>query len=212
MGVRKLAVTVIEHSFVLQSGELLSRWVEAFPSAVAVAADGVGVSEELLLWVRIPQGQSPELLLGSIKRRVNVNTKLIALSDTPNDDEGLACLSAGASAYINTHATPEALRQVAEVVGQGGLWIGASLMQRLLRSSVALVATQPTTKNKLHVLTGREREVAEAVARGDSNKEIAKQLNITERTVKAHTASLFEKLGVRDRLQLALAVNAQRYL
>lgn len=210
MGVRKLAVTVIEHSFVLQSGELLSRWVEAFPGAVAVAADGVGVSEELLLWVRLPQGQSPELLLGSIKRRANVNTKLIALSDTPNDDEGLACLSAGASAYINTHASPEALRQVAEVVGQGGLWIGASLMQRLLRSSAALVATQPTTKNKLHVLTGREREVAEAVARGDSNKEIAKQLNITERTVKAHTASLFEKFGVRDRLQLALSVNAQR--
>jgi DNA-binding NarL/FixJ family response regulator len=210
MGVRKLAVTVIEHSFVLQSGELLSRWVDAFPGAVAVAADAVGVSEELLLWVRLPQRQSPELLLGSIKRRANVNTKLIALSDTPNDDEGLACLSAGASAYINTHATPEALRQVAEVVGQGGLWIGASLMQRLLRSSVALVATQPAAKNKLHALTGREREVAEAVARGDSNKEIAKQLNITERTVKAHTASLFEKLGVRDRLQLALAVNAQR--
>ncbi len=211
MGVRKLAVTVIEHSFVLQGGELLSRWVEAFPSAVAVAADAVGVSEELLIWVRLPQGQSPGLLLGSIKRRANVNTKLIALSDTPNDDEGLACLSAGASAYINTHAAPEVLRQVAEVVGQGGLWIGASLMQRLLRSSVALVATQqPTTQNKLHTLTGREREVAEAVARGDSNKEIAKQLNITERTVKAHTASLFEKLGVRDRLQLALAVNAQR--
>lgn len=210
MGVRKLAAAVIEHGFVLQSGELLSRWVEAFPGAVVVAADAVGAAEESLLWIRLPQGQSPELLLGGIKHRANINTKLIALSDTPNDEEGLACLSAGASAYINTHASPEALRQVAEVVGQGGLWIGASLMQRLLRSSVALVAARPVAQNMLRALTEREREVAHAVARGDSNKEIAKQLNITERTVKAHTASLFEKFGVRDRLQLALAVNAQR--
>lgn len=210
MGVRKLAAAAADHGFVLQGGELLSRWVEAFPNAVVVAVDGVGAATELLLWVRLPHGRKPEELLGKIKRQADENTRIIALSDTPNDDEGLACLSAGASGYVNTHADPEALRQVAEVVGQGGLWIGASLMQRLLRSSAALVPTQPVANGKLRLLTGREMEVAKAVARGDSNKEIAQQLNITERTVKAHTASLFEKLGVRDRLQLALAVNSQR--
>lgn len=210
MGMRKLAVAVVEHSFVVQGGVLLSRWVEAFPDAVAVTLDAVGISDELLLWVRLPRDQAPEKLLSDIKRRANANTRIIALSDMPNDEEGLVCLSAGASGYLNTHASSEALRQVAEVIGQGGLWIGASLMQRLLRSSAALAATRPVASDRLRLLTEREREVAKAVARGDSNKEIAQQLNITERTVKAHTASLFEKFGVRDRLQLALAVNGQR--
>ena len=56
-------------------------------------------------------------------------------------------------------------------------------------------------------LTEREREVAIAVAQGASNKEIARQLDITERTIKAHVGAILEKLGVRDRLQLSLIVN-----
>ncbi|UUA74872.1 helix-turn-helix transcriptional regulator [Cellvibrio sp. QJXJ] len=57
----------------------------------------------------------------------------------------------------------------------------------------------------LNLLTGRERAVAELVAAGKTNKEVARELDITERTVKAHLGASFEKLGVRDRLQLALA-------
>jgi len=83
-------------------------------------------------------------------------------------------------------------------------------MQRLLRASTGLVSTQAVSGEKFRTLTVREIEVARAVARGDSNKEIARHLGITERTVKAHLSTLFEKLGVRDRLQLALAVNGQR--
>ncbi len=56
-------------------------------------------------------------------------------------------------------------------------------------------------------LTEREREVAKAVAQGASNKEIARQLDITERTIKAHVGAILEKLGARDRLQLSLIVN-----
>jgi DNA-binding NarL/FixJ family response regulator len=59
-------------------------------------------------------------------------------------------------------------------------------------------------------LTEREREVARAVASGASNKEIARRLGITERSVKAHTGAIFEKLGVRDRLQLSLVVHGRR--
>jgi len=54
------------------------------------------------------------------------------------------------------------------------------------------------------VLTPRERDVAIEVAHGATNKEVAQRLNITERTVKAHLGAVFEKLGVRDRLQLVL--------
>ena len=59
----------------------------------------------------------------------------------------------------------------------------------------------------LGVLTARERMVAERVAIGASNREIAEALEISERTVKSHLSSIFEKLAIRDRVQLALAVN-----
>lgn len=59
----------------------------------------------------------------------------------------------------------------------------------------------------LAALTQREREVALCVARGESNKEIARKLDLAERTIKAHLTGIFEKLGVRDRLRLALLLN-----
>jgi DNA-binding NarL/FixJ family response regulator len=54
------------------------------------------------------------------------------------------------------------------------------------------------------VLTDREREVLRLVARGLANKEIARQLSISEKTVKAHLGSAFQRIGVRDRTQAAL--------
>jgi DNA-binding NarL/FixJ family response regulator len=149
--------------------------------------------------------------LAGIRRMFGDDTKCVVLSDRPDDDEALACFAAGARGYCNTHSVPVLLRRVEKVVVQGGLWIGEALMQRLLRGashfqppSLSGPASWETT------LTEREREVARAVATGASNKEVARQLGITERTVKAHVGAIFDKLGVRDRLQLSLAVNGFR--
>jgi len=75
-------------------------------------------------------------------------------------------------------------------------------------------ATKPVVYNSSHnvekalaLLTGREKEVALEAAKGLSNKVIARGLSITERTVKAHISATLEKLGVKDRLQLALVLN-----
>ena len=59
----------------------------------------------------------------------------------------------------------------------------------------------------LQALTAREQQVALAVAGGASNKEVARTLNITERTIKAHVSAIFQKLGARDRLHLSLIMN-----
>ena len=56
-------------------------------------------------------------------------------------------------------------------------------------------------------MTAREQETAILLAKGYSNKEIARQLDITERTVKSHVGAMLEKLRVRDRLQLSLIIN-----
>jgi DNA-binding NarL/FixJ family response regulator len=62
---------------------------------------------------------------------------------------------------------------------------------------------------RLAVLTQRELEVARKIADGASNKEVARDLDITERTVKAHAGAIFEKLGARDRLHLSLIVHGR---
>ena len=105
---------------------------------------------------------------------------------------------------------PVLLRQVMLVVENGGLWIGQSLLQKLVGSTSRLFSQRSSGQNTescLSLLSEREAQVARLVAGGASNKEIAEQLFITERTVKAHLSAVFEKLGLRDRLQLSLKIN-----
>jgi DNA-binding NarL/FixJ family response regulator len=96
------------------------------------------------------------------------------------------------------------LQQVSTVVSNQGLWVGPNLMQRLIRAAGPNVTADTGSRNALTTLSSREREVAQQVGLGSSNKEIARILSITERTVKAHLSAIFQKLGVRDRLHLAL--------
>ncbi len=146
--------------------------------------------------------------------------RVIVLADEPDGDEALSLFSAGVRGYCNAHATAANLRQIASVVEAGGLWIGESLMKRLVVATQVAISRLPVAKLPLEgisgeagamsALTKREEEVARAVASGASNKEVARQLDITERTVKAHIGSVFQKLKARDRLHLALMLNGQR--
>ncbi|NTV09458.1 MAG: response regulator transcription factor [Zoogloea sp.] len=131
---------------------------------------------------------------------------VLAASPRPGDDEGLELLNAGASGYCHTHASPENLHQAVEVIASGELWVGRALLSRLLQR----VGHHLTGRGQAawsDTLTEREREVAQQAALGQSNLVIGLTLGITERTVKAHLKSVFEKLGVVDRLQLALRVH-----
>lgn len=201
------------HCFVSETGELLPRWQEAFPKAVGLRFNETAklATPPTLLWVRLPSGKAVAPLLAGL-RRTHGNLPCILLSDTPNDDQALACFSAAARGYCNTHAAPAFLRQVADVVGQGGIWIGETLMNRLVDATARTAIEQPAEPGDswTSLLTPREQEVARAVAEGASNKEIARGLGITERTVKLHVGAVLEKLAVRDRLQIALIVNNVR--
>lgn len=196
--------------FVSATGDMLPRWREAFPSAFAVAAKdlsgSVPGSMPTMVWLRLDPGQAVAEQIALVRSCVG-QMPIGVLSDTPNDDEAMAAFSAAAKGYCNTHAAASLLMQVAAVVSQGGIWIGETLMQRLLvaTTNVALQASA-APRSWETALTERELEVARAVASGANNKEIAQRLGITERTVKAHVGAIFEKLGVRDRLQLAVLI------
>ena len=132
---------------------------------------------------------------------------VVVASGVLQDAEGLRAINAGARGYCHLLAVPELMREVAEVVAHGGLWVGPSLMQRIMAATREALRRSPGVQLPpvdVSVLSERELQVARAVAAGKSNKEVAEQLFISERTVKAHLGAIFEKLGVRDRVQLVL--------
>ena len=193
------------------------RWREAFPSGQVLEADALLAqlrgqpSTPCVVWLSSAQPQWSEQLHQVLE--VQSATKVILLSNAPEPQEGLLAIDQGVRGYTHAYAVPGLLQEVALVVAHGGLWVGPELLQRLLRSTSAALAKLPTPASRPAAsgwakLSAREAQVAHAVSEGRSNKEIASQMFISERTVKAHLGAMFEKLGVRDRLQLVLQLAA----
>ena len=136
-------------------------------------------------------------------------TRIIFTNTMPNDTEAYAALQAGCYGYCHAAAPRETLHQILDVVLNGGIWAGQALIQRLLMA-INRLPSQETDPTLLAALSEREREVVRLAAHGAANKVIARDLGITERTVKAHLSSSFEKLHIKDRIQLALLVNGIR--
>lgn len=132
--------------------------------------------------------------------------KVLVLTAHPSDAEGKMVLAMGASGYAHTHLAVDALSRILKSVEDGAIWMGRSLLQKLLQD---IDDRLPPTRNHEWslTLTQREAEVAQLAALGHSNADIGKLLMITERTVRAHLSAIFEKLNVNDRLQLALKVH-----
>lgn len=182
------------------------NWLEAFPDLAAGRMDAPLLGDGLV-WVLQPVGRGAAEAIDGLAARL-AGRPLVLLADEPSQDEAMAALAAGAAGYCNGHAAPEVLRQVATVVENGGIWVGRGLMQRLLTATARLAPAGEDNEQAWRApLTPREQETAVLLAKGASNKEIARQLEITERTVKAHVGAMLEKLGARDRLQLSLIIN-----
>ncbi len=137
-----------------------------------------------------------------------VGPRLVAASSNPKDGEAILALDSGCAGYCHAYSDVGTLKQVRQVVQAGHVWIGKTLMQRLL-SSASRAGAQASAPHEdwSNDLTPREREVAILAANGASNLVIARDCKISERTVKAHLSAVFTKLNITDRLQLALRVH-----
>lgn len=131
--------------------------------------------------------------------------QIVVASTHPGDPEGQRALVAGAVGYVHAYMPVEALDRVLRHVMTGEIWVGKSMLSRML-SQIGQAVPEPD-QGWARDLTVRERDVARYVAQGHSNPSIAESLGITERTVRAHISAIFEKLGVTDRLMLALRVH-----
>lgn len=199
------------HVFLTERSQPIPRWVEAFPDALLMCGqrmdttDPAALLDSSIIWLHVSgDDQAVSSWVGAVKA-VSQNAPIVVLSNVPEDEQGLAALAAGASGYCSALTLPAVLHQVASVVEHGGLWVGPRLMRRLTQGLAT--RSNESTEPALDKLSLRERQVAEAVARGSTNKEVARVMGITERTVKAHLSAAFEKLGVRDRMQLSILVN-----
>jgi len=137
--------------------------------------------------------------------------KTIVIGGDICEDMEWELLKAGVRGCCRGDSDPKFLRQVVEAVQLGELWIRRTLTCRLideLGKTTAKNKAYRTSFGLLNKLTQREYDIAVRVGNGESNKQIAKSCAITERTVKAHLTEVFQKLGVTDRLNLALVLSA----
>ncbi len=162
----------------------------------------------LLLDQALPKLDGPSGISGLMK--LNPETKVIILTSLLSDEIEWSLFKTGIRGCCRNDIEPDQLKYVVEAVQKGELWIRRALSWYLLNELVTI--TQEKNKIKQAVsdllanLTRREYEIATLVGNGESNKQIARLLAITERTVKAHLTEVFRKLDVADRLKLALIV------
>lgn len=142
--------------------------------------------------------------------KLNPATRIIALSVDAPDEKELALFRLGVRGCCRSDIDPQLLKSVVVAIKQGELWIRRSLTPHLLDELGARIRDDSELRRanvgRLMDLTRREREIAELIGKGECNKQIARELTITERTVKAHLTEIFRKLGIADRLKLALLV------
>lgn len=142
--------------------------------------------------------------------KLSAGAKYFLLSDHPDEEEALLFLKLGIVGYSNTYISSPRLNEALRVVTNGGVWLGQKVIQRLITDNVSHIKTDSNKDNAmsaLEKLTRAERIIAELIARGQTNLEIAADLKITERTVKAHLTSIYEKTKTGNRLNLALLIN-----
>lgn len=196
--------------FLCPNGNMLDNWKQAFPKAlVSSSLVTVPVSEPVVFWVHANANNVSwlESIMASIEKKFKAS-KVVVLANTPNEPDALTIMRRGAVGYCHAYSAPSMLKELKTVVMHGGIWLGNDLLRTLIGATKEVIHTASSNVEKaLDLLTNREKQVALEAAKGCSNKEIARLLNITERTVKAHISSSLEKLGVKDRLQLALILN-----
>ncbi len=162
------------------------------------------VPDVVLMDIKMPQLNGVEATK-KIKTDFS-NIKIIVLT-TFNDDEYIhQALRYGASGYILKDATPEKILEAIRVVNNGGALIQPNVAIKVIEqfSKATNSMNEDIISEKIHCLTDREKGICNLVGKGKNNKEISKELYLSEGTVKNYITKILSKLELRDRTQLAI--------
>ncbi|MEV4445980.1 MULTISPECIES: response regulator [Streptomyces] len=163
---------------------------EAANGVEAVALTASLDPDVVLMDLRMPGGNGVEAIAELTRR--GARAKVLVLTTYDTDSDTLPAIEAGATGYLLKDAPREELFTAVRAAAQGRTVLSPAVASRLVSAVRAPASTQDS-------LSAREREVLALVAKGTSNREIARVLFISEATVKTHLTHLYAKLGVNDR-------------
>jgi len=163
----------------------------------------------LLLDLLMPRLPGLEAMRAIMTRSPRV--KIVLLTSTISQQQIIEALQIGARGIVLKDAVAGDLTQALRAVLGGDYWIGGERVANLVKALQGLMAQAAAVPDrKTYGLTPRELEVVTCIVEGCSNRDIAKQFNISEETVKRHLSNVFDKTGVSTRLELALFTIAHK--
>jgi DNA-binding NarL/FixJ family response regulator len=133
--------------------------------------------------------------------------EVVVLTTFDSDENVLHALRAGASGFLLKDTPPAQIVEAVQRVAAGDPMLSPSVTRRLMQRAGTEEGTREKARSALRSLSERERDVADAVARGRSNAEIAAEAYMSVATVKAHVSHVLAKLGLDNRTQIALLVH-----
>jgi len=139
-----------------------------------------------------------------ILRDADWPVRILILTTFDPDEYVYQALRSGASGFVLKDIPPADLATAVRTIADGGALIAPSITRRLISRFAERPSANPAVAERANRLTDRERDIVIAVARGETNTEIADQLRIGPATVKSHISSVLTKLGLRDRAQIVV--------
>jgi len=170
----------------------------------ATATDAVAIAQEripdvMLLDLYLPGGGASA---AATVARACPNVRIVALTASEDEQDVTSALQAGARGYILKGSSGQELVETVRAVFRGDCYVAPHLAARLLINKGKRI--EIIEDDTQRVLNSREGEIFALVSQGMSNKEVARSLQCTDRTVKYHMTNIMQKLNVRNRVQAAL--------
>lgn len=180
---------------------------------VGEATDGVETIEKaahlkpdvVLLELKLPQLDGLAVLRSL--QTCSPQSRAILFASEEDKDTFVEAMKLGCSGILFEHASPALIEKSIQKIHAGELWLDSSTTTAIVREFASQAESAPARRNKsgeCAQLTRREHEIVLWLAYGYKNKKIAERMFLAEQTVKNHLHSIFHKLGISDRLELAL--------